>query len=70
MTTDNSETRVGRNERSWAIDLISYINSFIRDKDLAIKRAGGESTISNRGNTMFPDVILYGNMEQSVILQG
>ena len=36
-----------------------------------IKRAGGESTISTgRGNTMFPDVVLYGNREQSIILQG
>lgn len=70
MTANSTDTRIGRNERSWAIDLISYINGFVRDKDLTIKRAGGESTISNRGNTMFPDVILYGNREQSIILQG
>ena len=67
---DSSTVKIGKNERSWAIDLISYINSFVQGKDLAIKQAGGENTISNRGNTMFPDVILYGNKTQSVILQG
>lgn len=64
-------TVIRRNERSWAIELISKINAFISDKDLTIKKAGGESTISiKRGNSMFPDVLLYGNREQSIILQG
>ena len=62
---------VRKNERSWAIDLISKINFIVSSNDLMIKKAGGESTISTgRGNTMFPDVILYANQEQSVILQG
>lgn len=64
-------TIVRRNERSWAIELITHINSFVNNKDLKIKRAGGESTVSiQRGSSMFPDVILYGNTEQSIILQG
>ena len=64
-------TVVRRNERSWAIDLISKINLIAKNNDLVIKKAGGENTISTgRGNTMFPDVVLYGNVEQSVILQG
>ena len=64
-------TIIRRNERSWAIDLISKINAISTTNDLIIKRAGGESTISTgRGNTMFPDVVLYGNKEQSIILQG
>lgn len=64
-------TIIRRNERSWAIDLISKINAIATSNDLIIKRAGGESTISTgRGNTMFPDVVLYGNKEQSIILQG
>lgn len=64
-------TVVRRNERSWAIELITRINEIAQANDLMIKRAGGESTISTgRGNTMFPDVVLYGNEEQSVILQG
>lgn len=62
---------IRRNERSWAIELITQINRIAHDNNLSIKRAGGESTISTgRGNTMFPDVVLYGNNEQSVILQG
>lgn len=69
--SDYMATIVRRNERSWAIELITYINRIVHDNDLSIKRAGGESTIStDRGNTMFPDVILYGNEDQSVILQG
>ena len=64
-------TVIRRNERSWAIELISKINTIATDNDLIIKRAGGESTISTgRGNTMFPDVVLYGNNEQNIILQG
>ena len=64
-------TIIRRNERSWAIELITEINKIVNKNDLMIKRAGGESTISTgRGNTMFPDVVLYGNREQSVILQG
>lgn len=62
---------IRRNERSWAIELITKINIIAHANDLSIKRAGGESTISTgRGNTMFPDVVLYGNEEQSIILQG
>lgn len=62
---------VRKNERSWAIDLIGRINAIAEHNDLIIKRAGGEPTISTgRGNTMFPDVVLYGDREQSVILQG
>lgn len=64
-------TIIRRNERSWAIELITEINKIVNKNDLMIKRAGGESTISTgRGNTMFPDVVLYGNREQSIILQG
>ena len=64
-------TVIRKNERSWAIELITKINSIANDNDLFIKRAGGESTISTgHGNTMFPDVILYGDTAQSILLQG
>ena len=64
-------TTIRKNERSWAIELISQINQFSTDNDLIIKRAGGESTVSeHRGQSMFPDVILYGDHDLSSILQG
>ena len=62
---------VRKNERSWAIEIISQINSLADNYDLVIKRAGGESTISQKGkNSMFPDVILYENKELNSIVQG
>ena len=64
-------TTIRKNERSWAIELISQINQFSTDNDLIIKRAGGETTVSEyRGQNMFPDVILYGDHDLSSILQG
>jgi type I restriction-modification system DNA methylase subunit len=51
--------------------MISQINLIADKYDLVIKRAGGESTISQSGkNSMFPDVILYGDVELTSILQG
>ncbi len=65
------EIFVRLNERSWAIEIISRINKILEDNDLVIKRAGGELTISTgRGSRMFPDVILYGDKNLSLILQG
>lgn len=62
---------IRKNERSWGIELITQINQFAGANDLMIKRAGGESTISEtKGKSMFPDVILYGDNELSSILQG
>ena len=64
-------TTIRNNERSWAIELISQINQFSQENDLIIKRAGGEATVSeHRGQSMFPDVILYGDKDLSSILQG
>lgn len=64
-------TIIRKNERSWAIELISQINQISAKNDLVIKRAGGESTVSEyRGQNMFPDVILYGDNDLSSILQG
>ncbi len=62
---------VNKNERSWAIDLISIINNMLQTCTLQIKRAGGETTINTGyNNRMFPDVILYGDNAQTHILQG
>lgn len=61
---------VNKNERSWAISLISDINIILENKNWIIKRAGGETTINTGKSRMFPDVILYGDKEQRKILQG
>lgn len=63
--------RVNKNERSWAIELISQINSIAENYELVIKRAGGESTISaGDQRKMFPDVILYRDKQMNTIAQG
>lgn len=62
---------VRKNERSWAIEIISQINRIAETNDLRIKRAGGETTISvSNVKRMFPDVILYGDRDLTSILQG
>lgn len=59
------------NERSWAIQLIQEISTYVKDKpDFKIKRAGGETTINTGKQRMFPDVLLFGDENQSLILQG
>ena len=63
-------TIVRRNERSWAISMISDINIKLQTMGLRIVRAGGESTISTGHRSMFPDVLLYGDENQTQILQG
>lgn len=63
--------KINKNERSWGIEIISDINSFTKSSDLIIKHAGGEFTVSiERTNSLFPDVLLYGNNDQTVVLQG
>ena len=61
---------VNINERSWGIDLISCINEFIAGKDFVIKRAGGENSLKSIHNTMFPDVLLFGDFQSAKILLG
>lgn len=65
------DVKINKNERSWAIELISQINSIADTHDLVIKRAGGESTISvGTQRRMFPDVILYKDRQLNTIIQG
>lgn len=61
---------VSGNERSWAIELISEINIFLRSKSIMIKKAGGESTVSVEKRRMFPDLLLYSDENMSNIIQG
>lgn len=42
----------------------------LQNINIQIVRAGGENTISTGRQSMFPDVLLYGNEEQTQILQG
>lgn len=61
---------VRQNERSWAIEMISQMNFMLARMNIRIKRAGGECTLSVQKQSMFPDVLLYGDEEQTKILQG
>ncbi|SHJ86883.1 Type I restriction-modification system, DNA methylase subunit [Hathewaya proteolytica DSM 3090] len=60
------------NERSWAIDLISDINTYIYEKndESVIKHAGGEMSLSTGGGSLFPDTLLFGDKGKTSILQG
>lgn len=57
------------NERSWAIDIISYINSLIKPED-TIQHVSGEYSLSTENQTLFPDVLLFGDRSLGTILQG
>lgn len=63
-------TIVRRNERSWAIVIISEIRIMLNTLNIKIKSAGGESTLSVNKKSMFPDVLLYEDEAQTKILQG
>ena len=62
-------TIVRRNERSWAIVIISEIRAMLKGMNLRIKSAGGESTLSVNKKSMFPDVLLYEDEAQNRILR-
>jgi hypothetical protein len=64
-----NKTQFRYNERSWAIDLISFINSTIESAK-PIQRAGGEYSISKDSQILFPDVLLFGDKSTGNILQG
>ena len=61
---------INYNERSWAIDVISEINSFISNKSWHLKAAGGETTIIENKKSLFPDVLLFNDISKDTILQG
>lgn len=62
--------KINYNERAWAIDVISEINRIAQSNNLQIKRAGGEYTLSLEKGSMFPDVVLFGDDDGTVVLQG
>lgn len=59
-----------QNERSWAISLISHINTFLNGKTLKIKKADGERTVNTGKKRMFPDVLIYGDVDKHLLMQG
>ncbi len=58
------------NERSWAIDVISEINIYLKIRSWYFRGAGGESTIKYNKKTLFPDVLLFKDQSKDIILQG
>ncbi|MBA4508042.1 SAM-dependent DNA methyltransferase [Clostridium sporogenes] len=60
------------NERSWAIDLISQINTYVceNSEESIIQHAGGEMSLSTGAGSLFPDTLLFGDKGKTSILQG
>lgn len=60
------------NERAWAIDVVSQINRWTSERSRIIKSAGGEWSLPSSGTktTLFPDILLFGDMERASVLQG
>ncbi len=61
---------VNYNERSWAIDLIGHLKLLSANGGQPVRDAGGENTISTGEGSRFPDVLLYGDLDSALILQG
>ena len=61
------------NERAWGIQIISEINRLVSDKSVnyCVKCAGGEFGTAQEGaSTLFPDVLLFGDVSERLIIQG
>ncbi len=58
------------NERSWAIDVIVEINRYCSERFRAVRRAGGEYTLTGVSHSLFPDVLLFGDSGGTVVQQG
>ena len=65
-----SDVSLSDNERSYVIQVISEINTYLSVKSISSKRAGGERTINGGSFVKFPDVLLFSDSSQSIILQG
>ncbi len=61
--------KINENERSWAIDLMIDGNIWLAQRNIAIKRIGGENTLASGAGSLFPDVLLFGDVEKGHILQ-
>jgi len=58
------------NERSETIELIKLMDSTVKGSIWQIKSVGGESTLNTGKQRMFPDVVIYGDVARTQILQG
>lgn len=59
------------NERAWAVEVIGEINRLSATRTRTIRSAGGEWGLpSDGGPTLFPDVLLFGDMARQAVLQG
>ena len=61
---------VNYNERSWAIDLIGHLKIISAEGGQPVRDASGELTISTGSGSRFPDILLYGDLDTTRILQG
>ena len=59
---------LSNNERSWAIEVITFINTNCIEKGKPIQKAKGENTVRSNGGVLFPDVLLHNGL--SSLLQG
>ena len=50
--------------------LFRKINSYSASRNRAIARAGGEHTVSGLSGSLFPDVLLFGDSNGSIVQQG
>ena len=70
MILGENKMPIRGNERSAVIELISDINVFISDRDIIIKRAGGELTLTGNPTALFPDIMLFSDTARTHVLQG
>lgn len=66
----NQNITTNENERFWSIQIITFVNNFLANKNMEIKTAGGELTINTGKKVRFPDVVLYRDKLQTSIIQG
>jgi hypothetical protein len=57
-------------ERSWAIEVCTAISTWAVEVESTIKSAGGEHGMRDDAGALFPDVVLFGDGAQAMVIQG
>ena len=57
-------------ERRWAIQVCNSINAWATTVDSIVKSAGGEHGLRDDSGALFPDVVLFGDGAQAMVVQG